>query len=77
MLKPAGDERSHWLRLASIPGLGASRQRNLLAAFGLPHHIFNANRSALAAVVGRESAESVRVFLQSRQVALGLACSET
>ena len=59
MLKPAGDERSHWLRLASIPGLGASRQRNLLAAFGLPHHIFNANRSALAAVVGRESADAI------------------
>ena len=48
-----------WLRLAAIPGLGAERQRSLLAAFGLPRHIFAAGRSALAGVVGRELADAV------------------
>ena len=49
-----------WLRLAAIPGLGAERQRSLLAAFGLPRHIFAAGRSALAGVVGRELADAGR-----------------
>lgn len=76
MLKPAGDERSHWLRLASIPGLGASRQRNLLAAFGLPHHIFNANRSALAAVVGRESADAILADPDTEAIERSLAWAD-
>ena len=48
-----------WLRLAAVPGLGAERQRSLLAAFGLPRHIFAAGRSALAGVIGRELADAV------------------
>ena len=48
-----------WLRLAAVRGLGVERQRSLLAAFGLPRHIFAAGRSALAAVVGRELADAV------------------
>ncbi|HRK12489.1 MAG TPA: DNA-protecting protein DprA, partial [Thauera sp.] len=34
------DDLADWLRLSSLPGLGADRQRSLLAAFGLPRHIF-------------------------------------
>ena len=55
----ATDDLAHWLRLAAVPGLGASRQRSLLAAFGLPQHIFGASRSALAGVVGREVADAI------------------
>ena len=53
------DDRADWLRLSSIPGLGPERQRNLLAAFGLPRHIFAASRSALAGVVGSEAADAL------------------
>lgn len=53
------EDLSDWVRLAAVPGLGAERQRSLLAAFGLPRHIFGAGRSALAAVVGRELADAV------------------
>ncbi|MDG3066203.1 DNA-processing protein DprA [Thauera mechernichensis] len=53
------DDLADWLRLSSLPGLGADRQRSLLAAFGLPRHIFGAGRSALAAVVGGEAADTV------------------
>jgi DNA processing protein len=55
----AFEDLPDWLRLAAVPGLGAERQRSLLAAFGLPRHIFGAGRSALAAVVGRELADAV------------------
>jgi DNA processing protein len=57
-LTPA-DDIADWLRLASVPGLGPQRQRDLLAAFGLPVHIFAASRNALAAVVGGEAASAV------------------
>jgi DNA processing protein len=53
------DDLTDWLRLACVPGLGPQRQRDLLAAFGLPRHIFAAGRSALAAVVGGEIAGAV------------------
>lgn len=58
MTAPA-DDLADWLRLAAVPGLGPQRQRELLAAFGLPHHIFAAGRGALAAVVGSEGAAAV------------------
>ena len=58
-LTAAARDLPDWLRLAAVPGLGAERQRSLLAAFGLPCHIFAAGRSALAAVVGRELADAV------------------
>lgn len=58
MTAPA-DDLADWLRLAAVPGLGPQRQRELLAAFGLPHRIFAAGRGALAAVVGSETAAAV------------------
>ena len=42
-----------WLRLTLIPGIGGETQRKLLAAFGLPQHIFSTSFSnARAAVSG-------------------------
>lgn len=58
-LTGAAEDLADWLRLAAVPGLGAERQRSLLAAFGLPRHIFAAGRSALSAVVGRELTDAV------------------
>lgn len=51
------DDLADWLRLTSIPGLGGESQRRLLAAFGLPGHIFAAGRAALSGVVGGEAAD--------------------
>ena len=58
MTAPA-DDLADWLRLACIPGVGTQGQRALLAAFGLPGHIFAAGRGALAAVVGAQAADAV------------------
>lgn len=41
-----------WLHLTLAPGIGGETQRKLLAAFGLPEHIFSAGRSAVRSVVG-------------------------
>lgn len=53
----AADDLAAWLRLTLIPGLGAERQRQLLAAFGLPGAVFEAGRGALAGVIGGELAD--------------------
>lgn len=53
------DGLADWLRLSAVTGLGAERQRRLLAAFGLPAHIFAAGRSAVAGVVGAEAADAL------------------
>mgnify|MGYP000042897309 CR=1 FL=1 len=45
-----------WLRLSLTPGLGPASQRQLLAAFGLPHLIFEAGYGAIASVVGGPAA---------------------
>lgn len=45
-------ELADWLRLTLVPGVGAERQRQLLAAFGLPERIFAAGRTALTGVIG-------------------------
>ena len=58
MTAPA-DDLADWLRLASVPGVGTQGQRALLAAFGLPGHIFADGRGALAAVVGGAAADAV------------------
>lgn len=46
-----------WLRLSLTPGIGGETQRSLLAAFGLPAHIFASSLSALRGVVGAARAE--------------------
>ncbi|HRA81087.1 MAG TPA: DNA-processing protein DprA, partial [Thauera sp.] len=48
-----------WLRLSAVPGLGAERQRSLLAAFGLPRQVFAAGRAAVASVIGHAAADAL------------------
>jgi DNA processing protein len=45
-------ELAAWLRLAWSPGVGRPAARRLLAAFGLPQAIYEADDEALAAVIG-------------------------
>ncbi len=54
---PGNDMLADWLRLTLIPGIGGETQRKLLAAFGLPHNIFAAERSSLRSVVGDKATE--------------------
>ncbi len=53
-----------WLRLTGTPGIGPASQRALLAAFGLPQHIFAASRSAVVGVVGRDVASRLDTPLE-------------
>ncbi|MHB1373126.1 MAG: DNA-processing protein DprA [Thauera sp.] len=70
------DDLADWLRLSAVPGLGAERQRSLLAAFGLPRHIFAAGRSALAGVIGRELADAVLSAPRDEAIERALAWAE-
>jgi DNA processing protein len=55
--RPAGgEELIPWLRLTLVPGIGAARQRQLLAAFGPPDKIFSSSRHAIAQIIGDELA---------------------
>ncbi len=44
-----------WLRLTLIPGLGGESQRKLLAAFGLPEAIFEADPAACRNLIGKRA----------------------
>jgi DNA processing protein len=48
-----------WIELSLVPGLGSSRFRSLLSAFGLPAHVFGASRSQLCRVVPEALAASI------------------
>lgn len=50
-------ELAAWLRLTLTPGVGGETQRALLAAFGLPKHIFAEGATALARVMSPRLAE--------------------
>lgn len=67
----AADDLAAWLRLTLVPGLGTERQRQLLAAFGLPGKLFDAGRSAVAGVVGGELAD--RLLAPPDQAAIDAA----
>jgi DNA processing protein len=54
------DELAVWLRLAMTPGVGRASARKLLAAFGLPQHIFDQGAQALAAVVHSPQVQALR-----------------
>ncbi|MEW6694925.1 DNA processing protein DprA [Tepidimonas thermarum] len=56
----APDDWEDWLRLTATDGVGAVTARRLLAAFGLPAHIFAQPASALAEVVGPALAARLR-----------------
>jgi DNA processing protein len=48
-----------WIELSLVPGLGGSRFRSLLSAFGLPAHVLDATRSQLCRVVPETLAASI------------------
>jgi DNA processing protein len=54
------EELAAWLRLTLTPGVGNGSARKLLAAFGLPHAIFEQPASALTQVVSSSQAQAVR-----------------
>ena len=54
------DELGAWLRLAMTPGIGRIGARRLLATFGLPQHLFEADPPALEAGAGPAAAQALR-----------------
>jgi DNA processing protein len=48
-----------WIELSLVPGLGSSRFRSLLSAFGLPVHVLKATRSQLSRVVPESLAAGI------------------
>jgi DNA processing protein len=48
-----------WIELSLVPGLGSSRFRSLLSAFGLPARVLGATRSQLCRVVPEALAASI------------------
>ena len=60
------DELSSWLRLELTPGVGNTTARQLLAAFGLPHQVFEASPNSLEQVVSAR----LRAALQQEPAAL-------
>ncbi len=55
----APDDLDAWLRLTLASGIGPGRQRQLLAAFGLPQQIFDHGHAAIAAVIGKDAADQL------------------
>jgi DNA processing protein len=54
------DELAAWLRLALTPGVGRTTARRLLAAFGLPGHLFAQTAEALGAVLPSQQVAALR-----------------
>ena len=52
-------ELAAWIELSLVPGLGASRFRSLLSAFGLPGQVLKASRTQLCRVVPEALAASI------------------
>ncbi len=52
-------ELGHWLRLVSADGIGPKTAAKLLAAFGLPEHIFEQQPERLARVIPAEQAQAM------------------
>lgn len=52
-------ELEAWLRLTLTPGVGSDSARRLLAAFGLPPHVFDQTSAALREVVGPAQASAL------------------
>ena len=50
-------ELEAWLRLTLTPGVGSDSARRLLAAFGLPPHVFDQTSAALPSSEEFEGAE--------------------
>ena len=55
------EELAAWLRLTLTPKIGNDAARKLLAAFGLPHALFDQSPTALAQVVNQAQAAQLRI----------------
>ena len=64
-----------WLHLTLAPGIGGETQRKLLAAFGLPDHIFSASLTAVRSVIGNK-ADLLLDFNPGERVAQAMAWAE-
>lgn len=53
------EEITGWLRLTLTPGIGDASARKLLAAFGLPAHVFAQSKTALEQIVSSTQAQSL------------------
>ena len=53
------NDLAFWLRLMQTPGVGAETARRLLGTFGLPHHIFSADKTALRQCVSERIAQAL------------------
>src|SRR5215510_7112715 len=65
-----------WIRLSLVPGLGGQAQRRLLSEFGLPSHVFAADRAALARCVGDELASRIAANEAAADVAAAIRWAE-
>ena len=64
------NELADWLRLQLTPGIGNASARKLLAAFGLPAHIFGQSLSHLREVVSATQAQALQQVPGGFEVAL-------
>ena len=62
-----------WIRLTSIPGVGAETQRRLLKDFGPPENIFASGQGALRACVGDAAALSLATCDAAAEIETALA----
>lgn len=63
-------ELALWLRLEQTPGVGPETARKLLAAFGLPEHIFATGFAALQQVVSQRVAQALLAAPSAATLAL-------
>ncbi len=66
-----------WLRLTLVPGIGGETQRKLLAAFGLPEHLFAARRDEVARVIGDAATDKLLNTTVDEVVDAALRWAET
>jgi DNA processing protein len=65
------DELAAWLRLLETPGVGREAARRLLASFGSPQAVFEADDAAWREVVGPASAKALAAPLDTLDALLG------
>jgi len=65
-----------WIELSLVPGLGSSRYRSLLSAFGLPVNVLGATRAQLSRVVPESLAATILERSSAAEVEKALRWAE-
>jgi len=65
-----------WIELSLVPGLGSSRYRSLLSAFGLPANVLGATRAQLSRVVPEPLAATILERSSAAEVEKALRWAE-